>query len=123
MLYKILSCPDRSQTQLAYRVKFWPHKQLSAAAKDLIVWSKNIYIRKSDILSACDETLEHITKFNRQFKIVWAYNNVPTEQEWNGKSDGYPIKAEFRISPVVGDPIVVLSFELPSSMKLSTDWS
>jgi hypothetical protein len=119
MLYKLLNKPDRQQTQLAYRIKYWPHAMLSPAAKELISFHKNIYMRKQDIDYALDETMEHLTINHRNYKIVWAYNNVPTEQEWQAKSPSYLVKTELRFSPAIPElAVVILSFELPINLEL-----
>jgi hypothetical protein len=101
---------DRTKTQLAYRVKYWPWCQLSPAARELVKYKKNTYLTKQDILNNCNETQEVLWYRNAVYNIVWAHNNVPTEAEWNKKS-GY-LRAEFRISPAIPEfSVVVLSFD------------
>ena len=112
-LFKFLSIPDRKQTQLAYRVKCWPRAELSDTAKDLICWHKMVYMRKREILAACMPGFEVLTYKNKDFKIVWAYNNIPTELEWNGKTDEFLIRVELRCSPAIDDfAVAILNFEL-----------
>lgn len=112
-LFKLLALPDRKQTQLAYRVKFWPLAELNEVAKELICWKKMIYMRKREILAACSPSLETITIKERPYKIVWAYNNIPTEQEWNGKTDEFLIRVELRCSPAIEEfAVAILNFEL-----------
>lgn len=112
-LFKFLSIPDRKQTQLAYRIKYWPRAELSDTAKDLICWHKMVYMRKREIIAACMPGFETLTYKNKDFKIVWAYNNIPTELEWNGKTDEFLIRVELRCSPAIDDfAVAVLNFEL-----------
>ena len=112
-LFKFLSIPDRKQTQLAYRIKYWPKAELSDNAKELVCWSKTVYMRKRQILAACSCELEMLEYKGRNFKIVWAYNNIPTELEWNGKTDEFLIRVELRCSPAIDDfAVAILNFEL-----------
>lgn len=113
-LFKILETPDRQQTQLAYKVKYFPQSQLTPGALDLICWKKSAYMHKHTILAACTDDLNFLTIKGRVYKIVWAYNCVPTEQEWNGKSDSFLIKVELRCSPAIPEyAVAILNFELP----------
>jgi len=112
-LFKFLATPDRQQTQLAYRVKFWPKSELTEGAKQLICWSKTVYLRKRQILAACMPDFETLVYKDRSYKIVWAYNNIPTEQEWDGKTDEFLIRVELRCSPAIDDfAVAILNFEL-----------
>ena len=112
-LFKFLSIPDRKQTHLAYRIKYWPKAELSDNAKELICWHKMVYMRKREILAACMPGFEVLTYKNKDFKIVWAYNNIPTELEWNGKTDEFLIRVELRCSPAIDDfAVAILNFEL-----------
>ena len=113
-LFKILETPDRQQTQLAYKVKYFPQSQLTPGALDLICWKKSAYMHKHTILAACTDDLNFLTITGRVYTIVWAYNCVPTEQEWNGKSDSFLIKVELRCSPAIPEyAVAILNFELP----------
>ena len=118
MLYNPIN--NRQSTQLAYKIKFFPWQELTGGAKKLVCWHKNICMRKSDILAACDESLNTMTRGTRDYKIVWAYNNMPTQQEWERKSAGFILRAEFRSSPAIPDfAVVILNFELATSKPLS----
>lgn len=114
-LFKALPAPDRHQTQLAHRVKYWPMNELSPAAKELIKYQKKIYLRKSALLDACNDELNILTYGLRKWHIVWAYNNMPTQQEWDRAGDNRLISIEFRASPAIADyAVAILSWELPS---------
>lgn len=113
MLFKKLPRPDRQQTQLAYRVKFFPFHNLTEAAKDLIVWHKNVYLRKHQIDDAMNEDKTKITFKGKEYVILWAYNNIPTQMEWEGKSHSFNIRCEFRASPAIPEyAVAILNFEL-----------
>lgn len=120
MLFKNLLKPDRRQTQLAYRVKYWPYSELSDAARKLIVYKNTCFLHKAMIESACDDTKTSLYWKGKSYQIVWAFNNPPTEQEWKGKSDRFHIKAEFRCSPAIDEfAVVILNFCLPSRPNIS----
>lgn len=120
MLFKTLLKPDRQQTQLAYKVKFFPFNELSDAAKELVAWKKTVYMRKSDIEDRLDETKTKLTYNCKDYVIVWAYNNIPTEQEWEGKTDRFNIRVELRASPAIPEfAVAILNFELASSRNTS----
>ena len=113
MLFKKLARPDRQQTQLAYRVKFFPFNTLSESAKDLIVWSKLVYMRKKDIEDSLNEDKTKIIYRSKEYVILWAYNNIPTQKEWEGKSESFNIRCEFRASPAIPEyAVCIMNFEL-----------
>lgn len=115
MLYTVNK--DRQATQLAYRIKFWPYKQLTIKATDLVRANKVLYVTKAAILSRCDETLQHIYIEGTNYKILWIYNNIPTEEEWSKKSDDFLIRIELRNSPVIKErTVALLDFELHRPM-------
>lgn len=119
-LFKQLPQADRQATQLAYRVKYWPFQELSSAGRDLLVSQRKIYMRKDDILECIDTNKTTMHRHGRDYQIVWAYNNMPTEEEWNKRSDDTLIACEFRSSPAIkGWAVVILSFELPSSRLIA----
>jgi hypothetical protein len=119
-LFKQLPKADRQATQLAYRVRFWPYQELSSAGRDLLVMQRKLYLRKSDILEGTSDDKVTFHYYDRQYQIVWAYNNMPTEEEWNKRSDDTLIACEFRSSPAIKEwAVVILSFELPSSRLIA----
>jgi hypothetical protein len=114
-LFKTLPVPDRHQTQLAYRVKYWPMAELSPAAKELIKHQKKVYMRKQALLDACNDELNILNHGLRKWHIVWAYNNMPTQQEWDRCGADRFISVELRTSPAIADySVAILSWELPS---------
>ena len=94
---------DPAQTQLAYKLKFYPKQKLNEYESQLIrsnFWTK---MTKAELLAACNEDLTHIVGSSGivkggQFQINWAYGNIPTQLEWDRKSDDTVIWIEFRVS-------------------------
>lgn len=114
-LFRPLPVPNRALTQLAYRIKFFPMLQLSAAAKDLIRSNRSFLLRKQEIFQRCNEDLNKLNYNGKEYSIVWVYNSMPTEQEWNGKTNSYLISVELRESAVIPERrVAILSFNLPS---------
>ena len=108
MLFKEVH--NRQETQLAYKVKFYPYDELSDKAKELIILRKQSYFRKSRILEFIDESLEYFNYRSTDYQIVWQYNNIPTQEEWEKKSDNYLIHVDFRFSPALAKPVAIFSF-------------
>lgn len=108
MLFKEVN--NRKETQLAYKIKFYPWQELSDKAKELIVLRKHNYYRKSEIICRLNETLETFTLRDTEYQIVWQYNNIPTELEWERKSNSYIIHIDFRFSPALNKPVAIFSF-------------
>ena len=108
MLYKEIH--DRQETQLAYKIKFYPWQELSNKAKELIVRTSHEYFHKRDIVAGLDETMETFTLRATTYQIVWQYNNIPTQAEWEKKTDGYIIHVDFRFSPALPKPVAIFSF-------------
>ena len=119
-LFQSLTKPDHQRTMLAYRVRLWPYSELSQVAKSKLVSNKVIYLRKATIIDTCNEDRTHLTFNGRSYPIAWAWNNIPTEMEWDKKSDSYLIRVELRCSPLIpGSYVAMLSFELPSSVDIN----
>lgn len=117
-LFQSLPDPDYQKTMLAYRVKHWPLSELSKAAKSKLISNKLRYMPKHEVLASCNEERTHMFVNSRRYAIAWAWNNIPTEQEWDKKSDSYLIRVELRCSPLIKEGYVaLLSFELPSSLN------
>ena len=120
MLFKSLLKPDRQQTQLAYKVKYFPFHELSPAAKELIVWGRTVYFRKQELEDRLNEAKTLLTYNGKDYVILWAYNNIPTEQEWDGKSESFLIRVELRASPAIPEfAVAILNFELASSRPIN----
>ena len=114
-LFKHLTVPDRQQTQLAYRVKYWPYRALTPAAKELIPYHQFKVMTKRMVLAACSEDLTDLLLHKRVYKIVWAYNNQPTQQEWEESEERRQVNVELRCSAAIDSfAVAILSFGLPS---------
>ena len=94
---------DPSQTQFAYRLRYWPANDLLIAATKLITWSRRMVHDKESLEAMLDETNNYYlfddpkTGRLREYKIVWLYNNIPTEDEY-ARMESFNI--ELRASPV-----------------------
>jgi len=114
-LFKQMLVPDRQQTQLAYRVKYWPFRELSPAAKELIAYRKFSFMSKQMVVDRCSEDLTDFIVKGRSYKIVWAYNNQPTQQEWEATHDKRQINVELRCSAAIDSfAVAILSYGIPS---------
>lgn len=116
-LFQPLETPNSQRTMLAYRVRYWPWSELSPTGRSHVVFKANkyFYLSKSKILASINEDKTHLSWDGIKYPIVWAWNNVPTELEWNKKSANYLIKIELRYSPLLPDGnVAILAFELPS---------
>lgn len=100
---------DRAATQLAWHCAHTPWPELTAGAKDLIVWRKKKVWHKCALTQFLNEEMTHIHILNKSqtssafgtmqdFKIVWKYGNVPTQEEWEKKSATYLIEVDLRIT-------------------------
>ena len=114
MLYNNLATPDRSKTQLAQRIACFPWNTLSESARALI-HSHHIKTFTAGevellIIGPEDETLRH---GKHEYLVRWAYNCVPTRQEWeNHKGRGGLVTVEFRASPAIeGYRVAILRFK------------
>lgn len=108
---------NRQYTQLAYKVRCYPWHDLPQAGKDLTRWHRKLILRKSEVLTMLDESMEHFIHEGRMYRIVWAYNNVPTEQEWNKKSDSWLVTIELRSSAAIPEvQVAIFNFELIRAM-------
>lgn len=115
MLYKKLAKPNASQTQLFYKLQYWPSWLLSDKAKKLCHYRNGVVLPKHALLNHMNEELTHIymPEFAgaSNYRIVWAFNNIPTEQEWDKKSGDYLISVEFRtFVHRQHEPVAIFSF-------------
>ena len=114
MLYNNLTTPDRSKTQLAQRVACFPWNSLSESARALIHSHhiKTFTAGEVELLTIGpeDETLRY---GKHEYLVRWAYNCVPTRQEWeNHKRREGLVTVEFRASPAIeGYRVAILRFK------------
>lgn len=118
MLFK--SVNDRNQTQLAYHSAYTPWSELTDGAKALIVWRKKKVYHKARLETFISEDKTKLLVLNKshsssaygtmqEFQITWTNNNIPTEAEWEKKSEGYHITVDLRITKTHGR-IALFSF-------------
>lgn len=117
-LFNKLAAPDSSQTQLAYKLKYWPLSMLGSKARDCIIpgkhtrphgvaWTKQMILDK--IIDQEDKRF--LLHDGIKYEINWLFNCIPTEEEWDKKSDSYILKVEFRFLRYQGElPKIILSF-------------
>lgn len=114
-LFRKLPSPDRQQTQLAYRIKYWPWHELAKSARELVNYRQGIYLKVKQLELACNLEMTKLTLSRREWLIVWAYNNIPTEVEWAKQNSERLIRVELRCSVAIPEhAVAILSFELPS---------
>ena len=114
MLYKKLDKPNAHATQLAYRVRYWPYAALANYARKMIVWKQHCYVPKATVIEMLNEDMTEVFYNNQYWTIVWAYNNIPTQLEWEKHKDN--VKLEFRVSPIFERKNVCL-FDLETFVK------
>ena len=112
MLYNNLASPDRSKTQLAQRIACFPWNSLSESARALIHSHhiKTYTAGELELLETNEGTIRH---GKHEYEVRWAYNCVPTRQEWETHRDkGGLVTVEFRTSPVIpGYRVAILRFK------------
>ena len=102
---------DRTATQLAYSVNYYPWAALVPAAKSLVSWRRYFCIRKADFLQLLNEEKTKLLFNKREYQIVWEFNNIPTETEWNKKTPSYLLSVDLRFSPAIkGMAVAIISF-------------
>lgn len=116
-LFKLLKAPDRKETQLAYRVKYWPYKELSSAGRALLARQRLVFLSKATIMSRVNADMTKLADASGNWHdIVWAYNNMPTEAEWNKWHNTSYLACEYRRSAAIDSyAVAILSFDLPSA--------
>ena len=116
MLYNDLASPDRSKTQLAQRIACFPWNSLSESARALIHSHhiKTYTAGELELLETNEGTIRH---GKHEYLVRWAYNCVPTRQEWETHKDkGGLVTVEFRASPVIpGYRVAILRFKHSTS--------
>ncbi len=116
MLFKPMAVPNRTETQLAYKLKYFPSAFLSAAAKRLIYKTEKLSFPKGILAKYLDPVDPYFLASGKDYKIVWAFNNIPTEQEWNKLSEDQDITIELRKSPAIPEKYVAI-FSLTNSWR------
>ena len=116
MLFKPMAVPNRAETQLAYKLKYFPLQQLSAAANRLLFNNNIVHLTKGLVLEHINTERTHLFYQGKEYKIVWAHNNIPTEQEWNKLTLEQSITVELRKSPAIPEKYVAI-FSLTNSWR------
>lgn len=109
MLYKPMALSNSRETQLSYKLTYFPYRSLSAAARRYISHRKSMAFSKQEILEKMDETLSYLLHEGKQYKIGWGFNNIPTKREWDKLADSHEIYIELRIcNPTLCGNIAIL---------------
>lgn len=116
MLFKPMAVPNRTETQLAYKLKYFPSAFLSDAAQRLIFRNHIVHLTKALVLEHINRERTHLFFGGKEHKIVWAHNNIPTEQEWEKLSDDQNITVELRKSPAIPEKYVAI-FSITNSWR------
>lgn len=123
MLYKNLLFPDRHQTQLAYRIKFWPWTELSESGRKLVYSNKTQVVNcqwLEDNISAGDWGDSFLLRGTQYYEVVWAFNCVPTKLEWEAAKPDGKITVEYRRSPAIKDKrVAILRFIRDEQVSLT----
>mgnify|MGYP000750750490 CR=1 FL=1 len=116
MLVKPMAVPNRAETQLAYKLKYFPSAFLSAAAQRLLFRNHIVPLTKALVIEHINTARTHLFFGGKEYKIVWAHNNIPTEQEWEKLSADQNIVVELRKSPAIPERYVAI-FSLVNSWR------
>ena len=130
MLFQKLSTPDRSKTQLWYAANYFPWatgSNLGNGAERLVCWRRLVMMYKFQVVNILNEEATHLLYSPKpegqdvqSWQIKWQYNAIPTEIEWEKKSQRYIISCDFRVL-ADGTKIVLLAFWLEFKMSLLTN--
>lgn len=122
MLYNTLPTPDRSQTQLAYKLKYYPKVSLSPSAKKFIWNTLHVGYTKALLMEHINHDRSKLFFRGQYIPIVWEFNNIPTEEEWNKYKDTDYIAVEYRKSALIpGKYVAILSFSTRPQPKSLLD--
>lgn len=96
---------DRKETQFAQQINYFPWGDLSPDQQKRIVFHKHQVMRKSGLLALLSEdkktlVLPFDSRGFTDFLINWQHNNVPTEKEWEARSEQTLVHVDYRISPL-----------------------
>lgn len=112
---------NSAQTQLDYKLRFLPLHMLGTTARGRVAnFTEPVAFRKEDLVNNLDDDALHLLLRKTQWKIVWLYNNIPSEEEWGRKSKSYLITFQlrsFRNSLGQMENVAILSFASPDEVK------
>lgn len=107
-LFKPASLDSLPETTLSYEATFFPFSLLKERHK--LVWKRTLRITKAKLLGACseDRTRILIPDFknpadSKEWPLCWAFNNQPTETEWNRITPDSQFSLELRVSGLIPD--------------------
>lgn len=110
-----------TDTQLDYKLRHLPQHMLGTTAASMIINSTSpLSVHKSDIVHSLDEDALHLYIRNREWKITWLYNNIPSADEWGRKSPSFLITFQlrsFRNTAGQVENVAIFSFASPDEVK------
>lgn len=94
---------DLRNTTLSYEATFFPLSSL-CNIKHKLAWRWSREVSKKDLLALLSEDQTHLVlpvKGLQVFPIKWAYNSVPSEEEWNRLLPSSRFLVDARISGLI----------------------
>lgn len=101
--------------QLYYRLQFYPAHMLGDFAKDAVEFeTRIIYRTKEQLLAGMNSELTHwqANPVSKERRVVWLLNNIPSEQDWERKSESFILSTVCRDFTYNGrqESLLILSF-------------
>lgn len=107
-LFKPKSLDLLQETTLSYEATFFPLPMLKPRHK--IAWRRVLRLSKANLLGACSEDRTRIlipdskdSARSKEWPLCWAFNNQPTETEWNRITPDSQFFLELRVSGLIPD--------------------
>lgn len=105
---------NRQLTQLAYKISCYPWEAVPKAGRELVSWHRRLLLTKEKIIPQLDADMLIFNHKGKYYKIKWAYNNVPTQQEWERKPDNFHLVIDLRFSPAIPElAVAIFDFNIP----------
>ena len=101
--------------QVYYRLQFYPAHMLGAFTNSCINFeSRIIYRTKKELMKGMNDELTHwqASPSSKLRRVVWLLNNIPSQDEWERKSDSFIISTVCRDFVHNGrqESLLILSF-------------
>ena len=108
--------------QLYYRLQFYPSHMIGDFAKDLLDFETRItYRTKKQLLEGMNDDLTHwqANMRSKSRRVVWLLNNIPSEQDWDRKSDSFILSTVCRDFTYNGrqESLLILSFASAARLR------
>lgn len=107
-LFKPLDRDCVQETTLSFEATFYPLPMLKERHK--IAWRRVLKLTKAKLLGACSEDRTRILipdpknpARSKEWPLCWAFNNQPTQTEWNRITPDSQFFLELRVSGLIPD--------------------